>query len=283
MPGVILLKYFFVALLKYSAMKKIFLPVLIAFSFCVSAQTTKNLSKILELKIAGEGGANGGCVVYHPVQKKYYAALAGNQDFPMGVYDVKGKQLSPDDQKTMFDLRGLWYNPKTKKIQANGFKENGWAEYTLDTKGIPVSVKILQAGMNQPDSQNIAAFDPVANAVYFLNYGNVDKYDYADGKFIETITLYPGKTKDDDDDLEGEFQEMYNVTTVIFTGTSGSELGLLNDVLKQVELYSAKTGYLTRVLKLPDNAPTNYWMNFAYSNGIYWLFDKTARIWIGYK
>src|SRR5687767_8666186 len=264
-------------------MKKIFLPLFLALSFCISAQTTKNLSKILELKIAGEGGANGGSVVYHPVQKKYYAALAGNTSFPMGVYDVKGKLLSPVEQQTKFDLRGLWYNPKTKNIQANGFKESGWAEYTLNTKGIPTSVKILQAGMNQPDSQNIAAFDPVGNAVFFLNYGTVDKYDYADGKFIESITLYPGKTKDEDEDLEDEFEEVYNVTTVIYTGTAGAELGLLNDILKQVELYSIKTGYLTRVLKLPEDAPTNYWMNFAYSNGIYWLFDKTTRTWIGYK
>jgi len=264
-------------------MKKIFLPLIIAVPFFVCAQTTKNLTKLLELKIEGEGGANGGSVVYHPVQKKYYAAIAGNTSFPMGVYDVKGKRLSPVEQKTMFDLRGLWYNPKTKNIQANGFKEYGWAEYTLDTKGIPISVKILQAGMNQPDSQNIAAFDPVENAVFFLNYGNVDKYDYADGKFIESITLYPGKTKNEDEDLEDEFEEVYNVTTVVYTGTSGAELGLLNDILKQVELYSIKTGYLTRVLKLPEDAPTNYWMNFAYSNGIYWLFNKDTRTWIGYK
>ena len=42
------------------------------------AQNTKDLKKVMELQIYGEGGANGACVAWHPAQKKYYAAMAGN-------------------------------------------------------------------------------------------------------------------------------------------------------------------------------------------------------------
>jgi hypothetical protein len=201
----------------------------------------------------------------------------------MGVYDLKGKLLSPDELEAMFDLRGIWYNPKSKAIQANGFKEFGWAQYTLDAKGIPASVKILQAGMNQPDSQNVAAYNPTESVLYFLNYASVDKYDYADGKFLESINLFPGQASEDDDELDDEFGEVYNLTTIVYTGIPGSELGLLNFSDMQVELYNSKTGYMTRKLKLPDDAPTYYWLNFSFCNGIYWLFDRENRKWIGYK
>jgi hypothetical protein len=94
-----------------------------------NSQTIKTLKKVLELKITEPGGANAASVAWHPVQKKYYAAQAGNADFPLGVFDVKGKMLSNSTQTTLFDIRGLWYNAKTKTLQANGYNDFGWTEY----------------------------------------------------------------------------------------------------------------------------------------------------------
>mgnify|MGYP006388747501 CR=1 FL=1 len=39
-------------------------------------------------------GTRGASVTWHPVQKKYYTAMAGNGAYPMAVFDAKGKRLS---------------------------------------------------------------------------------------------------------------------------------------------------------------------------------------------
>src|SRR5687768_9931926 len=129
-----------------------------AFSLITSiatAQPVKELKKVLELKIPREGGANGASVTWHPGLKKYYAAMAGNTTYFIGVYDTKGTRLNPTTQETMFDIRGLWYNPNTKTIQMNGYEDFGWAEYKLDSKGFPTSVKNIHEGMNQPEEQSV--------------------------------------------------------------------------------------------------------------------------------
>ena len=249
----------------------------------------KTLKKVLELKIPREGGANAASVAWHPVQKKYYAAMAGNVDFSVSVFDVKGTRLSPVSQKALFDIRGLWYNPATKTLQMNGYDNFGWAEYKLDAKGLPVSVKNLHEGMNQPDAQSAGAFNPLKNEVYFLGVeGEIDVYGYKWAEHNEYISLHLGITTGNPDNLDleknnSEVIEDYNSTTVIYTGIKGSEIGLLNYINKQVELYNKATGFLTKTLQLPDDAPASDWLNFAYANGIYWLFDTEARIWKGYK
>ena len=262
------------------------LLIAIGFTTLHAQPTTKKLKKALELKIPREGGARAASVAWHPVQKKYYAAIAGNAIFSLGVYNVNGVLLSPATQKTFFDVRGLWYNPNTKTLQTNGYNDFGWAEYKLNAKGFPDTVKYLYDGMKQPDVQSAGAFDPKKKFVYFLNAdGDIDIYDYKDATFSETFELHLGLTKEKDDGTQDNYDviEDYNSTTVIFTGIPGAELGLLNYTERQIELYSAKDGYLVRKLSLPDDAPAEDLLCFAYANGIYWLFDREARIWKGYK
>lgn len=251
-----------------------------------SAQPVKQLKKVLELKIPREGGANGATVAWHPAFKKYYAAMAGNVSFFIGVYDVNGKRLNAADQEALFDVRGLWYNPNTKTLQMNGYNDFGWAEYKLDGKGFPTGIKNLYEEMHQPDEQSVGSFNPKEKLVYFFNgEGNLDKYSYADGDFISSIELHLGKTSKDEEDYSDNYDVLqdYNNTTAVFTGIAKGEIGLLNHTNKEIELYDLKTGYITRKFTLPENAPVNSFLNFAYCNGVYWLFDKEHRIWMGYK
>ncbi|MEJ0104875.1 MAG: hypothetical protein WDO19_20980 [Bacteroidota bacterium] len=88
-----------------------------------------------------------------------------------------------------------------------------------------------------------------------------------------------GAGEDEDDDLFSA--DDYNNTTVVYTGIKGQELGLLNVTLSQVELYDITTGYLVKTLSLPKTVTAPPSFNFAYANGIYWLF--TERTWEGYK
>lgn len=259
-------------------------------AFTVSAQKTQTLKPILELKMPknkedDNAGSRGATVAWHPAQKKYYTVFAGNMDYPMGVFDEKGKRLSPDDQIAMIDTRGLWYDASTKLITGNGYDKKGWFSYKLDSKGLPTDLDIVREGSFQPYAQSVGTFDPNDQTVLFLATGGVFKYN-KEGKQQDLIIIQWGITKADDEkgmEYDEEVIEDYNFTTVIYTGLKAQELGLLNTVKKQIELYDIQSGFLTKIVPLPATASAETTFNFAYANGIYWLFDMENRKWVGYK
>ena len=261
-------------------------------TFPTQAQKTQTLKQVLELKMPKTAednmpGKRGASVTWHPVQKKYYAVFAGNVDYPMAVFDATGKRLSADDQIAMLDSRGLWYDPATKLISGNGYNDNGWFTYKLDSKGIPTDLNVVHEGLNQPDVQSVGAYNPTTKKVLFLYTGNVVMYN-ADAERMDSLTIHWGIRKtagtqggsNEDDEMT---PEEYNYTTVIYTGIKGQELGFLNVAEKQVELYDIQNGFLTKIVPLPGTTTVELNFNFSYANGIYWLFDMENRKWVGYK
>jgi hypothetical protein len=254
--------------------------------FNTDAQKPTILKQVLTLPIVFQGGANGSGVAWHSVQKKYYAAQAGNEIFPMEVFDANGRLLSDDNLKTLADLRGFWYNPNTKTLQANCYDVAGWVEYKLNGKGIPVSKTNMDKDPGKPDAQSVGVYDPKKNVVYYFDYSTVgiEQHKMSDGVSDTTFALHLGaKTKSDIEADQEDKKTNYNENALIYTGITGSEIGLLNVLDKQIELYSLATGLMTKSLKLPDDAPVETSLNFSYCNGIYWLNDKKARIWHGYN
>lgn len=249
----------------------------------------KTLKKVLELKMPKTAdddmpGTRGASVAWHPVQKKYYAAFAGNMGFPLGVFDATGKRVSDDDLTTLIDIRGMWYNPVSKTIQINAYADNGWAEYKLNTKGIPTDVEELFEGQNQPTEQSTGTYNTREKAVYFFNNedGSLTKYDITSAEEETTVTLHLGKTKENDEFENADVAEDYN-SAAAYTDTPGSEIALLNHYEKKIELYSLRTGYKVKEFKLPEEATVETIFNFSYCNGTYWLFNIEERIWKGYK
>jgi hypothetical protein len=235
-------------------------------------------------------GTRGASVVWHPLQKKYYAAMAGNIGYPLGVYDVKGKLLSDDSLNCNADVRGLWYNPIKKQVQGNSYNDYGWFAFILNAKGIPSGSKIFKEGMNQPDDQVVGAYRFPGDQVLFLYEGSISFYKsnaIATGK---TLKINWGRSKadgiaEDEEEIEDESLTPgdYNYTTVVFTGLKGAELGFLNITEMQIELYNIADGFMTKKLKLPEDAPMNQSFNFAYTNGMFWLFNMETREWSAYK
>lgn len=256
-----------------------------------NAQTVvKKLKQTLELKMQKTAdddmpGTRGASVVWHPALKKYYAGFAGNTAYPLAVFDEKGKRLNEEDLATMIDLRGLWYNPVTKQICGNGYDDMGWFNYELDKNGIPADVANITDDMRQPSAQAVGTYNFTEKQVLFLGGGQVYKYNN-NGVAVDSVAIHWGRKKadgpgeDEDPDLT---HEDYNTTSLIYTGIKGQELGFLNVAESQIELYDIKTGYLIKVLTLPEAATTEFTFNFAYANGIYWIFDMDERKWVGYK
>lgn len=249
-----------------------------------AGQTTRILRKNIELKMPDEEGSNGASVVWHPVQKKYFAAMAGKTSCPMAVFDVTGKRISPDGMTTQIDIRGLWYNYETKLICGNAYKNVGWFNYTLDSKGLPMGISVFLPGANQPGSQSVGSYNSKNNLVYFLDRNELVPYTQ-EGKLEEdsVISLTLDIPEEFGENSEKYMEDNYNLTTIVYTGINKSEFGLLNYAKSRIELYNKSSGELSQLLRLPDDAITYDWLNFSFANGIYWLFDKDNRKWVGYK
>lgn len=256
--------------------KYVLIAALLMVAGSLSAQS-RNLKKVIELAMPGDLGSNGASVVYHPIQKKYYAAFAGNADYPLAVFDLKGKLLN--DTAVGFDARGMWYNSKTKTIQANGYNDFGWTNFKLNKKGFPTGNDVFISGLNQPNEQSVGLFNDNLQAVYFLKDMSLVQYD-TKGTEGKTIQLYPKIVAEDS--MTDELPEYYNLTP-IYTGLLKGEIGLLNNTDQTIELYNIATGKPTSKWQLPTDIPDNSIFNIAYANGIVWLFDKSRRTWLGYK
>jgi hypothetical protein len=243
---------------------------------------TVNTRRVFEISIP-EGGANGASVVYHPKEKLYYAAQAGNASFPLVIFDENGNVVSNSEQSTLIDIRGLWYNPKTKDIGGNGYAQFGWFTYELDKKGMVENIHVFKKGRYQPDDHSPGVLNTDDNEVLFLDGLNIVCYTTDGDEKRKTIQLYIGKKTSGDAGTGSSFESDYNTRSLIYTGKNGSEIGLLNIARKQVELYSIKTGYMTKIVKLPLSFQPEAFFNFSYSNDTYWVFNKTTRMWNGFR
>ncbi len=91
---------------------------------CAIAQTSKTptvtLKKVLTLKPSSYEAGNGATVVWHPGLKRFFTSRAGNAVYPLDLFSAVGRRVSEDGLKTMFDVRGMFYNTTTKKVCMNG-------------------------------------------------------------------------------------------------------------------------------------------------------------------
>ena len=245
-----------------------------------AAQQRMKLQKTLTLKIEGEGGSNGASVAWHPVLKKYYAAMAGNKQYPVCVFLESGKLATGGSVEEMVDVRGLWYNPKTKQIQGNGYNDNGWFEYQLSPTGIPKSVKVLHEGQQQPNPQCVGAFNSATNEVYFFDGESFYTYNAVTAEEKSNIPLDVIMENNDQDPMDGI--EAFSQYLVMHTGMKGKEIALLNVDLNQIELFNADLKR-TAIVSIPGDQPVYENFNCSYANGMFWFFDKDNRQWTGYK
>ena len=271
-------------------MKKLILLLLPAILCTTLHAQPRQLKKVMELKMPKEdydynNGVKGASVCWHPVTKKYYAVFSGSSNYPFGVYDASGKLLTDTSLTAMQDVRGLWYNSTTKKLCGNAGNDGGWFSYTLNSKGVPVSVATDIAGMKQPDENSAGAYDAASASVCFLDHGKISFYNRK-GIFSKKTALHWGRPKvlgPDDFENEDNQNTEYNQTTVVHTGNAAMPFGLLNTKRSRIELYDTKEGYLQQLLLLPDDFYGPKYLGFAYANGIYWLYNIDNRTWLGFK
>lgn len=272
-------------------MKKIFfICLLTAFFYSLPAQTVRQLRKSVTLKMPKGSGENGGTVAINLKNRFYYATIAGNKTYSIAYFNAVGEMVSPPDLALLADVRGMWYSPALKTMQANAFGSIGWVNYVLDEAGIPYDVKPFLSGQLQPFPNSVAQYNQRENLVHFLKGSTVVAYDVATGKEVKekTVLLKTGYSKKAPPPAgllidSARVLPQYNSTTVLYTGISNAEFGLLNVQTNEIELYSKADGLLTQKLKLPADARPNDKLNFSFCNNVYFIYDVSTRSWVGYR
>lgn len=243
---------------------------LISMNNSVSAQKSYAATKQLSLTFSSEEGTNGTSVAWNAIKKLYYAVIAGNASFPLETFSEDGRMLFNGEASV--DVRGMWFNPKTKKLEGNCAGDAGYFSAGISSYGEPSQAEITTAGQNQPDFNNVGAFDAKKKKVYFYQDGQIYAYKAKGGSALPSIKL---------SNLPCDIASI-NMTSVIFTGRKGEELGVLDYEAKRVYLVDLKGNYKA-VVSLPANAVTHDMFRFSYANDKIWLYDVDTRTWTGYS
>ena len=251
------------------------LLLLIVSLFCgiASAQFTPaaNAVKLADSLVCGGATAlSHMTLVYHPSDGRYYSARIGNSSFPLYTWLASGG-TSIFESTTGLDTRGLWYNPNTDQIERNCFANVGWGPVDVDGGlNAVTTTSLIFAGLLQPNTQSIGAYDWNTNTVLFYDSGNLYVYSRATGLLTATIPL------------SGTSLTNVNQFTVIYTGQTGYEVGLLDYSVKKILLFSRVTGAFTGSSQLPAAAVTHSQFRWAYTNNRVWLWNVTLRKWNAY-
>ena len=237
------------------------------FAAATFAQSSYTAKKEFSLAFTGSDGTNGTAVVWNPDKQVYYAAIAGNAVYPLETFGVGGNMKYAN--LTDIDVRGLWYNAKTKKLEGNGAGEVGYFSYDMNASGEPRNPQVMVSGQNQPNFQSVGAFD--GKKIYFFFDGKINSYS-TKGKAGKSFGLKNSPASVD----------VLNATSVVYTGRKGEEFGLLDYDAKRVYFFNKK-GVYTATVNLPSGAVTGDMFRFAFANGKIWLYDIDSRSWTGYS
>lgn len=228
----------------------------------------------LQLKMPEGAGTNSCSVAWNPDLQKYYSAIVGNESYPLEVFDARGNHLQT--AATYADIRGLWYHPKNKWLEANIYDYHDVLVYELDTAGLVIDM------YPEESAYELEVYEPqAALALNTLTY----EYLYFEAASMTIIFIDP------DDNLQSRNLEAkipvgdtaMNPYCIGYTGVKGYEYALLNHAQKKVYLISDETGAVAATITLPAKAVVPVSFGFCFANGRIWLFDKGTRTWTAYK
>lgn len=243
-------------------------------------QQGRRLLKVLELPMAPVTAIDGACVAWHPLQKKYYAGMAGGKNELMRIFNEKGEPI--DSCPTLINLRGLWYNPVKKVLEGNAIEHKGWFTYSLGKQGLPEKASPVFEYNAVGHEQSVGAFLRIdtSSIVAFLYDISVQFFNATDGTFISALTL--PELYGDAGYEKNEEGLTHTGMVVLATGMPEAELALVNVYKRRIDFIKFGKGY-SHSLTIPQDQPVYGAFNTAFSNGILWMYDQQKKVWNGYQ
>jgi hypothetical protein len=217
-------------------------------------------------------GTNASAVAWNSQRQLYAAVIAGNEEFPLEIFDAEGNPVS--QSSAGFDWRGLWYNPANDRFEGNGAGDFGWASFSLNGDNQPSDVNIFKNGQFQPDFQTVGCYDDAKKQVVYIDYGvdGIAMHSRKNPKKVKQLSL---------DWSSSDIGDM-NTTSIGYTGHKDYEFVLLNITDGKLVFFNRK-GEQTATSKLPADAPLNEAFTFSFANNHAFLYDIDGRTWHAYK
>ncbi len=221
--------------------------------------------------VLGEG-SNASAVAWDGKREVYVTVIAGNETFPMEVFDRKGNAVFQTDAG--FDWRGLWYNPTTGMLEGNGAGKYGWASFSLRGADSRSEIDNFEASQCQPDFNSVGAYDVAKRQVVYLDFtvDGLAMYARKNSMKIKYLNL----------DWSSTDIGSVNTTTVGCTGHKNYEFVLLEYSLGKLIFFN-RSGDQTASVQLPAGAPLAEQFAFSFVHDRAFLYDKSSRIWHAYK
>lgn len=222
-------------------------------------------------KFQSTEGTNASAVTYIPERQLYVTCIAGNADFPIEVFDRSGRTVG--SVAAGLDLRGIWYNPATKCLEANGYGESGWFSSSLDADGVPTTEwETIREGMHQPEEQSVLAYIPEAKKLVAPVETGFSFWGRKNGK--QKVKFYHG--------TPGDTDWYVNPFCVGYTGHKDFPLAVLELNGEQILYFDLKGTYLGAT-KIEGGIPEMDGFRFAFANGHAFLYDEASRTWSAYR
>lgn len=250
-------------------MKKLISTISILLLFAAAySQTTTPKGYAVKLVLQSTAGTNSSAVTYNSDKGMYYTIIAGNADYPIDVFDVRGVWQTSITAGQ--DMRGMWYNATTNSLEGNN-TDGELYSWGLNSNGQP-------SGSARSLNKNMTL--PVKQCVGFSNGASI--FYYNNGAVYSTSASNPGKMKKLKLAMQSYEIENYNEYTMGYSGVAGHEIVLLNYSTQSAAIFNKKGKFVTAV-KLPEDTPAGNAFRFSYCNSMAWLYDADARTWYGYR
>jgi hypothetical protein len=239
--------------------------------FSLDAQVIDQPKASLTIEFSQSSGTNASGMTYDPKRELYYTLIAGNETFPMEVFDAQGNNVYTTDAGS--DMRGIWWNKKTKSVEGNCYSDGGIVGMELNEKGYPsMGSKTLFSGSHQPSSNVCGVFDGKKN-IYYFDGERVSIYSRKSGEKVSTLDV----------NLDNSKMGSLNYTSMIYTGMKKMEIGLLDFANNKIYLINKKDGSLTSTVTLPSSVKAHESFRFGYANKFAFIYSTTTRSWTGYR
>jgi len=225
---------------------------------------------ILKLQASKSNGNNGFAVAYNPKSGYYYAAFGGNANFALETFNSNGTKIF--EQKTGYDVRGMWFNPKTKSLEGNAYKGEGLYRLKIGKDGKPDQAVKITGPIDMPDDHSAGNFNAQTNEIWHYKNNKIYIYSVKKHTLKNTIPFYP--PYDDYSFVE---------TNLFLTGKKGMELAMFDNYSYELVFFSQETGKIVGKCRIPLSFEPKDMFNISFCNNMLFVFDYNNKIWYGYQ
>lgn len=216
-------------------------------------------------------GGMGVSVVWNPGLKKYYAAVSGNVERWLFMYDQNGKAIKPP-YLLPFDPGSLWLEAGGKMLKSYASGMEGLYVIHL-REGMPAYAENIFYSLHNPVAIGNGAWAGRRKEMWYYHDKAIFRYKIRHAHHRSPLQL-------DIDEFENELNSM----GMVYTGIRGIEIGLYDRGQHRILLYNSRSGRCTRILQILDeNGPKPICGDFAFTNGLFWLYNRESGIWHGYR